>query len=595
MTDETKLLTEDEENNTEGWLGSHYNEYLVRIRDAVTRISNENEKKHGDLPFYTPHGPDHCQAVENIIHRLIPEKEHYNQLEEQERFYLLASAWLHDLGMMRLVALEIWKKKLSDSEIRKRHHTTAARFITSQFSRCGLHEQDKEILSQICRFHRKQEDINLCAEIFMVGNEPYKLRVLSAYLRLADSLHIDTTRASASAYAICLAYDISTESKLHWIKSKLVNGINIIPDKHLINIEFKIPYIDDNQPKVDLEWTQNKTNYIIKLVLEDLRDELSSVINILTREGITYYLDIDKTKAQVYMDEQTYNDLIELIMNYDIIGAPSASKLLEMILVTISNLAGYHIKKNQKPFKFASDQLTDNSERRNRINDFIKKLGTEILEKRTCHWGLQSLIDDCQNASESSAECMDIFMEKIKWNNLGHIKMRLGYLDEAQHAYEQVLEKAGENKVYQAIAYGNLGNIYQIRGELEKAEEYYLKSLDINKELGRLEGMASDYGNLGNIYQIRGELEKAEEYYFKALDIDKKLGRLEGMAIQYGNLGIIYQIRGELEKAEEYYFKALDIEKKLGRLEGIASEYGNLGIIYQIRGELEKAEEYHLK
>lgn len=164
------------------------------------------------------------------------------------------------------------------------------------------------------------------------------------------------------------------------------------------------------------------------------------------------------------------------------------------------------------------------------------------------------------------------------WNGLGHIQERLGQLDEAQQAYEQVHKLAGEDKSIQAIAYGNLGNIYQIRGELDKAEEFHTKSLEIEKALGRQEGMADQYGNLGNIYGIRGELDKAEKFQLKSLEINKALGRQEGMAIAYVNLGNIYQTRGELDKACGYWQKSLQLFSKIGaknettRIQGLIDE-----------------------
>ena len=70
------------------------------------------------------------------------------------------------------------------------------------------------------------------------------------------------------------------------------------------------------------------------------------------------------------------------------------------------------------------------------------------------------------------------------------------------------------------------------------------KSLAIEEALGRKEGMASQYGNLGNLYQTRGDLDRAEEMYEKSLAINEALGRKEGMASAYGNLGNLYQTRG---------------------------------------------------
>jgi tetratricopeptide (TPR) repeat protein len=82
-----------------------------------------------------------------------------------------------------------------------------------------------------------------------------------------------------------------------------------------------------------------------------------------------------------------------------------------------------------------------------------------------------------------------------------------------------------------ASEYGNLGNIYLTRGELDKAEEFHLKSLEIEKSLGRQEGMASEYGNLGNIYQIRGELDKACDYWKKSLDLFSDIGAKDKIRI----------------------------------------------------------------
>ncbi|MCU7866437.1 MAG: HD domain-containing protein [Candidatus Thiodiazotropha sp. (ex Lucinoma borealis)] len=400
MNEENRdLSSEQEKNEWEHWLKNESKNYIIRIRQAVVQLHEENAVKKGDLPFYTPHGPDHCEMVEDLIHRLLP-GDSYKNLEEKERFFLLAAAWLHDLGMERIVAWDVWQEELSPSEIRKRHHITSAKFITAQYQRCQVEEQDKEFLSQLCRFHRKQEDLAKCPEELMVGQKSYRLRMLAAYLRLADALHVDHSRAPSSAYAICLAYDISTESKLHWVKSKLVSGINIIPDRHLIKIEFKIPCIVQGDFEFDIDWLNKKIDYIIGIVLDDIRAELSTVINILTRTGPAYYLDIKEVRAEVFMDDQTINDLFELIMNFNIVGAPSASKLQEMILMTTANIAGYHLKKGRKPKQIDANYNSDKNTVKNNIKEFIKAMTKEVLDRRPCHYGVSNLLIKCTDSVE---------------------------------------------------------------------------------------------------------------------------------------------------------------------------------------------------
>jgi tetratricopeptide (TPR) repeat protein len=205
------------------------------------------------------------------------------------------------------------------------------------------------------------------------------------------------------------------------------------------------------------------------------------------------------------------------------------------------------------------------------------------------------LLDEAISLSERTLRITKQGSQKqaMVLGNLGLIYQAKGELGKAEETHKKSLEIAEKFGLQEIVAsqYSNLGLIYQTRGELDKAEEMHKKSLEIEKKLGRLGGMAITYGNLGLVYQTRAELEKAEEMHIKALEIHQKIGEQEGMANQYGNLGRIYQIRGELDKAEEMYKKSLEIDKKLGRPEGMANAYGNVAMIYLTRGELDKAEE----
>ena len=174
------------------------------------------------------------------------------------------------------------------------------------------------------------------------------------------------------------------------------------------------------------------------------------------------------------------------------------------------------------------------------------------------------------------------------------VRLRYGLFQSILRDGKAAMERAKRlgNREHEAVFAGNLGIVYRIRGELNKAEEMYHRSLELEEQLGRKEGMASDYGNLGNVYRIRGDLNKAEEMYHRSLELEKQLGRKEGMACDYGNLGNVYQTRGDLNKAEEMYHRSLELDEELGRKEGMASVYGNLGVVYHTRGELSKAEEF---
>ncbi|MFC1890597.1 tetratricopeptide repeat protein, partial [Thermodesulfobacteriota bacterium] len=161
------------------------------------------------------------------------------------------------------------------------------------------------------------------------------------------------------------------------------------------------------------------------------------------------------------------------------------------------------------------------------------------------HLGALAFLHDTQGA-------LDAYLQAVKldpdnpdgWNQVGRLQNRYGELAQAEQAFRKVLGESTNNKIWSAVAYGNLGILYKTRGDLEQAEVMHRKALVIDEELGHKEGMAKDYGNLGNLYNIRGDLEQAEAMYRKSLVINEELSRKQGMASNYGNLGILYNIRG---------------------------------------------------
>ena len=239
-------------------------------------------------------------------------------------------------------------------------------------------------------------------------------------------------------------------------------------------------------------------------------------------------------------------------------------------------------------FEFVSEQAGAISGKSDAYAGDISLAGSLDLDEK--QFRIAELEQRIKDAGEPPKE--DIAPYVVIWlNELGYIYYAIGELDKAEEMHNKALEidKNLGRLEGMVVQYGNLGLIYITRGELDKAEGMLNKSLEIDKKLGRLEGMASEYGNLGLIYITRGDLDKAEEMLKKALEINENLGLQEGMAIQYSNLGVIYQTKGELDKAEEMHQKALMIAEKLGLQEIMANQYGNLGLIYKERGDTEKA------
>ena len=85
-----------------------------------------------------------------------------------------------------------------------------------------------------------------------------------------------------------------------------------------------------------------------------------------------------------------------------------------------------------------------------------------------------------------------------------------------------------------------------------------------NEGLEQNEGMAVLYSGLGSVYFTRGELDKAERFYIRALKVNESLEQKRAMAAPFSQLGMIYSVRGDFKTACQYWNHSLEILNKTG-------------------------------
>lgn len=414
----------------ESWLEEGWGQKLITIRDSFKKLYNENKVNYAQLEHFVPHGPDHSESVENKLHELIPDWDH-EKLSQQEKFCLLAAAWVHDVGMMRSVAKAIYGRELSPDEIRRLHHRTSEKYVMSHWNRLGIDETDKEVISKLCRYHRRIEDINELHNDLLVGqgHKPLRLRLLASYLRLADSLDTTPSRAPAESWVVCVAYSIPPEAKLHWIKNRLVLGIKPNAADHTIRIQFKVPYQDQLGRIGSIETAISKLDSIRKSVVNDLKEELFSVVNVIARGPLSYYLDVvEEEPLPIFFSPSMLNDLRDMVQYDDIMVNPSASKLLEIILVTIATLIGFSLQRKAEPIPLDEANETEESisEIRKKVSGFLDEIERKMLAERPCHLGLITLIGECKPYSKNLTDKrgLRVFLQEINRHFQEHHKAR---------------------------------------------------------------------------------------------------------------------------------------------------------------------------
>lgn len=119
------------------------------------------------------------------------------------------------------------------------------------------------------------------------------------------------------------------------------------------------------------------------------------------------------------------------------------------------------------------------------------------------------------------------------------------------------------------------------------AVEYFDKKKDLQKK-GIL------YNSMGIHYDVKGEKEKAIQYFkeadreFKALSDDYWLGEM------YNNWGVVYASENNSDKALALYMNALEYNRSLGNTRALMASHNNLGRLYYKKHLYEQALDHGL-
>ncbi len=395
---------EKERKFREEWLPGYFGNRLEKIRGLVKHL-HETKEKVPQVKWFTPHGAIHYQAVEDLLHQLIPGNLHKG-FTEDEKFFLLGSAWLHDVGMLRGIMGE--EDNVTDDQIREKHHARSEEYIVRNYDEVGVEEPEKEAFGLLARFHRRRCLLTDCPElIFIPGHNCLRLRLLAAYLRLADALHVDQTRAPDAQYAISLAYDIPSKAKLHWLRSKFVLGIDIDIKKKEIAVHLKYP-INIEIPKVHKKRTMERTlNSIYDFIVQDLSSELDTVKDVLFGANISYFLHITKVIHKVEFDRRLLRDIYSVYNYYFLLDNPSSSSLYNLMLQSLIDIIElYYIegREDRSELQFPVFKA---------INSFLDEIKEQVLGSRQCHYGLHRFVEEIR--------------ELIKEEDINKLKSQINY------------------------------------------------------------------------------------------------------------------------------------------------------------------------
>jgi tetratricopeptide (TPR) repeat protein len=177
--------------------------------------------------------------------------------------------------------------------------------------------------------------------------------------------------------------------------------------------------------------------------------------------------------------------------------------------------------------------------------------------------------------------------------------------DKAMNLYGRALRIAsaqyGEQCDLVAATQNDIGTVFERKGDVKTALEYYQKAIAVREHLNdTLQINTADiYNNIGHAYNALAKYDESLECYGKVLTIQEQLLTADHPDIgrTYLNMGTVYIGKGDYPQSMEYYQKAQAIwETSLGENDlNLAVLYNNMGHLCERQGNYAQALQFHQK
>lgn len=187
---------------------------------------------------------------------------------------------------------------------------------------------------------------------------------------------------------------------------------------------------------------------------------------------------------------------------------------------------------------------------------------------------------DNDKLSKSDHALYNFLTAAVKYKN--DEKQSDSVITEAVKYYESTGNK---ERLLQTYYY--IGSITEDNGEVLRAQDYYLKALDVGKESMNYHILGKTANHLGMLYTWQKMYEYAIPYLKLAVEYNQEAGNIRGQAYSLRDLGRTYSILYDEspDSAIYYYEKVLELSDGEMR-HFVLSELGSL---YRKKGDYEKA------
>ena len=171
----------------------------------------------------------------------------------------------------------------------------------------------------------------------------------------------------------------------------------------------------------------------------------------------------------------------------------------------------------------------------------------------------------------------------------GAILLRMEKLDSALLVLQNARAKVKQKDL--PFLYTQMGYVYERKGELDKATEYALQSLNLAEQLNDTKAIALAYSDLSNLLWKQSKYEKGLEYGLRSIRLFEKRG-LKDLDYDFTLyvVGNNYLELKNFQTAIQYFERSIDIGEQYGFYNNLSDVYISLVDLYTYLTRYEKAE-----
>ena len=182
--------------------------------------------------------------------------------------------------------------------------------------------------------------------------------------------------------------------------------------------------------------------------------------------------------------------------------------------------------------------------------------------------------DDAYGECEVLTAMGAIYLEQGRWKDL-------------ERTYESALKIAREHGCLEKIVAmaQNTAVVYGVRGHRERARRAFQQCLELNRRLGRWDGVVKSLTNLGNCCAHDGDPVSAKHHYLSAIRLARRRYDIDREAVAKANLAEVLLAEGNARLCEKSCEDALRQFVEIDHKVGIAGANRLLGGAAALRGD----------